>query len=196
MATAAAIEAPMKGAAWLLLDTARRRAVAYRQPLCAGHRRGGRVQRKPAKAPLPMMRGLLPAHCRRWSLRFDSRYPAHAPGCGRAADGASSATPRPSVGVPCGARSRGPVAELAARPACAALRQPRRVRARGALRARAASPALLGVAQAPRHRPTRSLLNLGGSPTKLALGHSVPLRGATNAAVVAGRGRRLSESAR
>jgi len=53
-----------------------------------------------------------------------------------------------SLRLPCAARARGPVAQLAALTAFAALEQARRVRARSALRARAPNPALLGASHA------------------------------------------------
>ena len=56
---------------------------------------------------------------------------------------------------PCGARSRGPVAKLAAFATLSTLKLSRRVRGRSALRARATRPALLGAAQARRRTPAR-----------------------------------------
>jgi hypothetical protein len=53
----------------------------------------------------------------------------------------------------CASRSGGPGAELATRPAAAALKQLRRVSFGGALRARAASPAMLDALYARRSRP-------------------------------------------
>src|SRR5664280_3209464 len=58
--------------------------------------------------------------------------------------------------LPCDARSRGPVAELAAFAALSTLRHLRRVRGGSALRARAASPALLGAPEALRDLPGRA----------------------------------------
>jgi hypothetical protein len=55
--------------------------------------------------------------------------------------------------LPCAARGRGPVAQLATLTAFAALEQSRRVRARSALRARAPAPVLLGASHARRARP-------------------------------------------
>ena len=55
--------------------------------------------------------------------------------------------------LPCAARVRGPVAQLAALTAFAALGQARRVRSRGALRARATHPVLLGASHARRALP-------------------------------------------
>ena len=73
---------------------------------------------------------------------------------GRAPVGASLRLLRGPAGhVPCGARSRGPVAELAAFATLSTLGQLRRVSSRGALRARATRPALLGAAEARRRAP-------------------------------------------
>ncbi len=55
--------------------------------------------------------------------------------------------------LPCAARVRGPVAQLATLTAFAALEQSRRVSARSALRARAPHPVLLGASNARRARP-------------------------------------------
>lgn len=71
------------------------------------------------------------------------------------------------AGVPCDARRQGRAAELAALPAVAALRQPRRVGSRSALRAPTPPPALLGCADSPHHPAARRLnarrCTLGGS---------------------------------
>ena len=53
-----------------------------------------------------------------------------------------------SLRLPCAARVRGPVAQLATLTSFAALEQARRVRSRGALRARAPNPVLLGASDA------------------------------------------------
>ena len=65
-------------------------------------------------------------------------------GPGRGSDG----LPFAALRVPCDARVRGPVAQLATLTSFAALEQARRVRSRSALRARAPNPALLGASHA------------------------------------------------
>jgi hypothetical protein len=55
--------------------------------------------------------------------------------------------------LPCAARARGPVAQLAVLTAFAALGRARRVRSRSALRARAPTPVLLGASHARRALP-------------------------------------------
>ena len=78
------------------------------------------------------------------------------------------------AGVPCDARRQGRAAELAALPAVAALRQPRRVGSRSGLRAPTPPPALLGCADSPHHPAARRLTAhccpLGGSSAEACCG--------------------------
>jgi hypothetical protein len=99
----------------------------------------GRTLRQSACGPLP-------------SLNFRSSGGGAAtgqPGSARCSGEAVFAALR----LPCAARVRGPVAQLAVLTAFAALGQARRVRSRGALRARAPAPVLLGASHARRALP-------------------------------------------
>lgn len=85
------------------------------------------------------------------------------------------------AGVPCDARRQGRAAELAALPAVAALRQPRRVGSRSALRAPTPPPALLGCADSPHHPAARRLTAhccpLGGPSGEACGGLCLPAAG-------------------
>jgi hypothetical protein len=121
---------------------------AGHSPLKSRSRNVGRTARSTAGATLCRR----VAHGAVLSLNFRSGGSGAATGQSGSARHAAEAV-FAALRLPCAARVRGPVAQLAALTAFAALGQARRVSSRGGLRARATHPVLLGASHARRALP-------------------------------------------